>query len=225
VGGFEVGLDGAKGEVTTMFSRAIQSRWRGLGPVVLGALLCCAGCTSQERRSSTQGWLGQGGDSKKRQQNEIDPTRIETRDDIFEIVQFWPQLPWLQKGNRVVGFKVTVYFRSGETELGAFVPGNICVWLHVLEPRAGGGREARLAHTWEFDQLQSVRYRVTRRAIGGYYYGFPLIWPTDLELEGKLIQIQFGYERGDGRIVRSEPRQFRVPVPIGYQPAAEEAGD
>ncbi len=167
-------------------------------------------------------WPSTRDDGKGRAKNEIDPTKIETRDDIFQIVQFWPQMPWLQRTDRVVGFKVTVYFRSGETRLGAFVPGNIFVWVYELQPAARGRRERKLAHMWELDQAGALGYRVRKRSIQGYYYGFPLRWDDGLGLEGKLVEIQFGYERGNKQLVLSEPRQFRVPVPVGYVPPEEE---
>jgi hypothetical protein len=133
-------------------------------------------------------------------------------------------MPWLQHADRIVGFKVTVYFVSGQTEKGAFVPGNIFVWMYTLEPTADGRRERKLAYVWEFKESESVDYRVTKRAIGGYYYGFPLTWPPELRLEGKQVEIQFGYERMDKTVALSPVRRFRVPIPAGYQPPNEEPG-
>jgi hypothetical protein len=208
-----------------MFAQTVQIGWRRLlGLAVLASALGCAGCSSSQPRKLPGSWLGSQDDAKQRRQNEIDPTKIETRDDVFQIVQFWPQLPWLQKGSRIVGFKVTVYFWSGETQHGTFVPGNILVWLHELEPTADGHREPRLVHMWEFDEREALAFRVRRRSVQGYYYGFPLTWPEELTLEGKQIEIQFGYERTNEQVVLSEPRQFRVPVPVGYRPPKEEAG-
>jgi len=189
--------------------------------ITLALALVYAGCESPNSNEPRSTWRGQPDGPS--QANKIDPTKIDTRDDIFSIVQFWPQTPWLRTSDRVVGFKVTVYFRSGETELGAFVPGTIFVWLYEMVPTADGRRERKIAYGWEFDQAGALAYRVTKRAIGGYYYGFPLIWSEELALEGKLIEIQFGYERGDQRLILSEPRQFRVPVPYTYQPPIRKA--
>ena len=59
--------------------------------------------------------------------------------------------------------------------------------------------------------------RVNKLAIGGYFYGFVLQWPRELSLEGKRVEIQFGYERlSDGQIVLSSARSFRVPIPLEY---------
>jgi hypothetical protein len=168
-------------------------------------------------------WGDRDRDSKRRNQNVIDPTKIETRDDIFQIIQYWAQMPWLHAGDRIVGFKVTVYFVSGATEKGAFVPGTIFVWVYDLAPTADGRRERKLVHMWEFDEAEAVGFRVTKRAAGGYYYGFPLTRPRELALEGNLLEIQFGYERTDERLILSEPRQFRLPVPVGIRPPIEES--
>ena len=187
---------------------------------MLTAMLLWAGCQSPSNESGPKlfGWPGEGKAGRKA---EIDPTKIETRDDVVQISQYWPQMPWLQEGSRIVGFKVTVYFVSGQTEKGVFVPGNIFVWLYELVPMAGGRREKKLAYVWEFDEAESMGFRVTKRAIGGYFYGFPLRWPRELALEGKRTEIQFGYERTDKQVVLGSPKIYRVPVPIGYQPPAE----
>ena len=52
----------------------------------------------------------------------------------------------------------------------------------------------------------------------GYYYGFPLRWPDELRLEGKLVEIQFGYQRRDGSVVLSAARRLRVPMPMVFEP-------
>jgi hypothetical protein len=55
---------------------------------------------------------------------------------------------------------------------------------------------------------------VLRESIGGYYYGFVLNWPEELELDGQTVEIQFGYQRSDGRVITATPREFTI------QPAA-----
>lgn len=182
----------------------LRATWRGYRILLGGILLSlCAGCAL--KRSS-----------------DIDPARIKTDDNIVKIVQFWPQTPWLQDSDRVVGFKATVYFVSGQTQKGVFVPGNIFIWVYELEPAAGGRREPRLAHMWEFSESEAVGFRVNKRGVMGYYYGFPLKWPQEISLEGKLVKIQFGYERANKQVVLSSERRFRVPIPADYQPPIEE---
>ena len=151
---------------------------------------------------------------------EIDPVKIKTGDDIVNIVQFWPQPPWLQQGDRIVGFKVTTYFVSGQTEKGAFVPGTIFAWVYELVPDGAGGRERKLAYVWELDEAEALGFRVNKRSVMGYHYGFVLRWPEDITLEGKLIEIQFGYERLDKGVVLGSSQRFRVPMPAGYQPSS-----
>lgn len=208
--------------------RLLLVRSRGLlvlAGAALVVLAACAGCeTSQSTSSSGSSWFGRGSDRSRGDRNRIDSTRVKTRDDIVQIVQFWNQPYWLQTSERVRGFRVTVYFVSGETEKGAFVPGNIMVWAYELVPTARGGYERKLAHGWEFTEAEALAMRVNKRAIGGYFYGFILQWPVELALEGKQVEIQFGYERvSDKQLVLSSPRRFRVPIPLEYRPPEQEA--
>ncbi len=189
--------------------------------MALALALLFAGChAGQPTRSARPGGRAGTGPGD---QNRIDSTKIETRDDIVQIVQFWPQNPWLQNSERVSGFKVTVYFVSGETEKGAFVPGETMVWVYELVPTARRRYERKLVHVWEFNQAEATALRVNKLAVGGYYYGFPLQWPREISLEGKQIEIQFGYERvSDKQVVLSSPRRFRVPTPFEFIPPEEE---
>jgi len=163
-----------------------------------GAALLLAGCTPERG-------------------TEINPAKIKTGDDIVKIVQFWPQSPWLQEGEHIVGFKVTVYFVSGQTEKGTFVPGTIFAWLYELVPNKAGGYEKKLAYVWQLDEADALGFRINKRGVMGYHYGFPLRWPDNLALEGKLIEIQLGYERLNKSVIQSSVRRFRVPVPMGYE--------
>ena len=201
----------------------LPNRSRALAAGTLLLLFVCAGCQSD--RSSSSGWLGKNQAATARERNKIDSTRIKTRDDIVQIVQFWNQPYWLQDSRRVSGFKVTVYFVSGESEKGAFVPGNIFVWVYELVPTAPGQYEKKIAHVWEFDEKEAMATRVNKRAVGGYFYGFPLKWPASVSLEGKQIEIQIGYERiGNKQVVLSSPRRFHVPVPIEFASPDKQAG-
>lgn len=180
------------------------------------------GCESPQNRANQPKSMWPS-DDKSGDKNAIDPTRIAERDDIVRVVQFWPQTPWLFDSERVIGFKATIYFIAGESMKGAFVPRNILVWINEVLPGPRGQDERKLVHMWEFDSAEAMGYRVNRRSVLGYYYGFPLRWPEELELEGKLIELQFGYERADTRVVLSSPKRLRVPVPQGFQPAAARA--
>jgi hypothetical protein len=146
----------------------------------------------------------------------IDASTIPARDDIVAIYQIWPNVPWLFQSDKVVGFRVPTYFDSAGTGEGAFVSGTILAWIYTLE-RGEDGKLARdLAHMWEFDRQAAMPYRVRKKAVTGYYYGFMLAWPPNVELEGRLVEIEFGYERRDKTVVTGAPRRFRVPVSADY---------
>ncbi|MBU0617639.1 MAG: hypothetical protein KKI02_07970, partial [Planctomycetes bacterium] len=110
-----------------MSQRGSRTRLAGVALAVL-----CAGCEVPQSGGPPR--PGGRGDPKGGERTRIDSTKVETSDDIVQIVQFWSQPYWLQNSERVSGFKVTVYFVSGETEKGAFVPGNIMVWVYELVP-------------------------------------------------------------------------------------------
>jgi len=202
-----------------MSKLTVQRRRSLVAGLGLALLLVCSGCQSRPRSQPPLSPFRAEPGPPDARKVEIDPTKIPTRDDIVQIVQYWPHWPWLRQGDRVVGFRVPVYFRSAETGKGAFVSGHIFAWVYELVPTPDGGRERKLAHVWEFSAAEAMGFRVRKRAIGGYYYGFILRWPEELTLEGKHIEVQFGYERQqDKRVVLGAPRTFRVPIPIGYRP-------
>ena len=190
-----------------MIATITQTRRRTACGALCLALLLSAGCeTAGSRR---------GGPRAK--SNQINAARVEQRDDIVQGVSFWNSYPWVKDGERFVGFKAATFFVSGETELGAFVPGTIFAWLYTLSVGPEGRLDKELAHVWEFDRDEAMGFRVRKRAITGYYYGFILIWPPELDLEGKRIEVVFGYERQDKRPVLSQARQLKVPVSF-YRP-------
>jgi hypothetical protein len=145
---------------------------------------------------------------------QIDPTRVEERDDITAVYTFLPKPPWLRDTDgRVVGLKASAYFLSGKTQRGAFVPGTILVWLYEVKSGPRGRYARDYVFGWEMDRQEAMKWRVRYVRKLGYQYGLPLYWPNELDLSGKLIEVEFGYERLDGRIIVGPPRRFRVPVP------------
>jgi hypothetical protein len=155
------------------------------------------------------------------QKQQIDPLRVDEHDDIVAIHNLWNPVPWLKDSvGRVVGFQVPAYLVSGETEKGAFAPGTIIVWIYTIERGADGKIDRRVAHIWEFDRDKAMGFRVRKRAIAGYYYGFVLKWPAELNLDAREIEIVFGYERRDGHVVLGTPHRRRVPVAPGFAPPA-----
>ncbi|RMF76472.1 MAG: hypothetical protein D6744_12275, partial [Planctomycetota bacterium] len=81
--------------------------------LALTPLFC--GCQTQTKRSGAPPTvLGAPGDSPPPKY--VDAAAVPTRDDIVSIHQFWPQVPWLRDtSGKAVGFRVPVYFVSGET--------------------------------------------------------------------------------------------------------------
>lgn len=196
-----------------MMKRSCSSpaqRWprRLTWPLLCGAALAalCAGCQAPAQRGT----------------GSIDAARAETRDDIVQIVRYWKAVPWLfDSEGRPVGFSVPIYFVSGQTERGAFVPGKILIWMYVLENQPGGPPKRELVRGWEFNEQESTLYRVTRRTIQGYGYMFPLIWGPNVEVFGKTIEIVFGYERRQGGLLTDPGKRLKVPEDRGQWPATQ----
>lgn len=206
-------------------ARAASTKIAGRSAVsalLLAALGVSAGCqapaggaTAQSKPAPT---IFRTESESHKPAGEIDADRVATRDDIVGIRQYWSQLPWLRRGDRIVGFQSTVYFVSGETGKGAFVPGRIFAWIYEVPRGAASQAERTLLYMWELDEQQAMGFRVRRVAVMGYYYGMVLVWDENVDLEGKTIDIVFGYQRRDGSIVEGAAKRFRVPV-SGAAPA------
>ena len=178
--------------------------WRAWFALLACVLLTVVGCTN-------------GGDRQK-PPRELDVPEVKTHDDITAIYSFYPEDPWLRDNDgNVVGVKVSVYFQSGETQKGVFVPGKILVWLYSIERDQTGKFQRKFEHGWEMNEREAMNWRVRYKRRLGYQYGFPLRWPAELDFAGKQIEVQFGYERQSGRVVEGRPQRFRVPVPPGYR--------
>lgn len=165
-------------------------------------LMFATGCEAPGLKSSS---------TAKPSPHSIEPARIDTRDDIVSIVQFWPQQPWLREDAATQGFRVPTYFISAETEKGVFVSGTVFVWLYEIVAGRGGKIDRVPVQQWEFDAEQAMGFRVRKEALGGYYYGFVLKWDPTVKLDNKRVEIQFGYERvSDKKLVLSRPKQMQV---------------
>jgi hypothetical protein len=154
---------------------------------------------------------------KKREESTIDPTVVEERDDIVSVQQFWNPQPWLtDSASRPVGFRVPIYLLSGQTEKGAFAPGTILAWMYLVDPAAPAGSTNRQPlYVWEMPRNDAMGFRVRKKTMMGYFYGFLLKWPETINVAGETIEIEFGYERLDKRVVLGTPQRFKVPVPPG----------
>lgn len=178
-----------------------------------GAVCALAlGCQGPEKSGSPGPMLlNRGGSAKPAKY--VDITKVPKHDDIVRIVQFWNPAPWLFDAvNRVVGFKVPTYFVSSETEKGALVSGTVYAWLHVVSRDENGAVVRRTVHMWQLSEDESFLFAARKKAVGGYFYGFILTWPTQLDVAGRTVEIEFGYQRSDGRLVMSSARSFKVPL-------------
>lgn len=143
--------------------------------------------------------------------SEIDVETVPARDDIFQITQFWPQVIWLKNVNREpVGFHCPIYFVSTGTGKGAFVSGNVLCKLSVVKRGPDGRPTNELVHEWRLDPQQAMKFRVRRKPAMGFAYDLYLTWPSQLNLYGRDVEIQFFYERLDGRTINGTLKRFRV---------------
>ncbi len=190
--------------------------------VLGGTLLAAGGCVTTTRTGKASSTFGGNekdpppttvtyGSTDRKPPPKINPDKVKPADDIVEIVQFWSNVPWLRDLNRTVGFQVPTYFVSAKSQAGAFVPGRISVTLQKLENGPNGQRVREPLYRWDLDGEKADSFRVVKKAAGGYYYGFVLVWPEDVHVDGQEVEIQFNYERGDGRVVKGNPREFKVP--------------
>jgi hypothetical protein len=165
--------------------------------------VCAAGC-----QSGAAGRTG-GQDGKNRY---LEIEKEPKRNDIVRLVQFWNPSPWLYDStSRVIGFKVPTYFISSETEKGAFVTGKVFAWMHLVEPNEQGELFRRTVHMWQIEPDEVFQFASRKKAIGGFFHGFMLTWPTSLDVAGRTIEIEFGYQRDDAHLVMGSARTFLVP--------------
>lgn len=156
----------------------------------------------------------------------IDPMKVETRDDIVMVRSIWQAFPWLYDAESTpVGFQVPVYFVSGETEKGAFVPGKAICRMYRLLSTQDGETVRELIHEWTFNEQQASGFRTTKKFILGYCYGFVLTWPKEVRLAGQQVEIEFAYERLNGSVVVGTPRRLQVPAPGKRPPPATESSE
>ncbi|QOJ14949.1 MAG: hypothetical protein HRU75_09965 [Planctomycetia bacterium] len=150
----------------------------------------------------------------------IDVMAVPVRDDIVSVQCFWSAVPWIQDSatGKTVGFRVLTYFVSRDTEKGAFVSNPVVLSMSRIGMDAAGDFVREPLHEWTLDQVAATGFRVRKRAVGGYYYGFVLRWPPNVDPSGKRIEVQIGYRRADGVLVQSTPRGFDVPMPAVQRP-------
>lgn len=190
----------------------------------------CAALQPQKQTAEQQSIIG-GGFSNKQdkaavQAQQVDVVRAPEYDDVFEIASFLPTNPWLRQSGKVVGLRVPAYFVSGTTRKGAFVPGTIFAWVYGFEAGPEGKAQRVPLQVWEYDRTAAINWRITKLTRMGYPYMFLLRWPDELQLTGRYIELELGYERNkDKTVVTSPAKRLRVPAddtaplpPVGSPP-------
>lgn len=186
-----------------MRRHAVGNMWRGLTAVAaLWAVSALCGCA--------------GG------RQEFDASRVQTNDQISAVAVFWDQRDlWLYRPDNtdvVAGFQMNVYFLSGRSGKGVFVPGDIVVKVFV-EEMTEQGQQTFLAHQARLTEQEAVKWRYTKRGTLGYYYGLRIDWPRDRDalLAGREIEVRVEYEADSGRLVRSTAHRLNVPRPRPWE--------
>lgn len=147
--------------------------------------------------------------------SEIEPEKVQLRDDITDISCRWKDPIWLFRSGSVVGFRVPVFFISAATQLGAFVSGDIQVNLYLLERGDDGEILRGIIHSWELGPEKAADFRFNRTVVGGYMYGLILAWPEQFDLHGRDVEIEIQYQRGDGQVISYPAKHYRVPRKAG----------
>jgi hypothetical protein len=191
-----------------------------LRAAVLAAALLSAGCQAfqpKQQNAEQQSIIGGGVPTKQDkaavQAQQVDVVRAPEHDDIFEIASLLPSNPWLRQSGKVVGLRVPAYFVSGTTRKGAFVPGTIFAWVYGFEAGPDGKPVRVPLHVWEYDRTAAINWRVTKKVAMGNPYMFLLRWPDELDLNGRYIELELGYERARDKSVDTSPaKRLRVPA-------------
>ena len=189
--------------------------------LAVGIGLAAAGCEPTTNKGMTYEEVAKqtkGSGAPIKPPPPIDPTLVPTRDDIVQIVQYWPQMPVLMESGRPVGIQVRAYMIDAREQKGAFVPGTVEASIYTHVRKANGVVEPTLVHTWRLDERAAMGFRMTRESTMGYSYGFVLRWPEELDIYGKLVDVVFSYARGDGRVIKGAAKRFVVPLRTGYVP-------
>ena len=190
-----------------------------MSSLALALLVAATGCQTTTTKSAPESVLYYRDPTvlKEEKPKYFDAAATETHDDIRQIVTYWPEPIFLTISEVPVGLRATVVFVSGQTEKGAFVPGIIHVWLYESNERGSFANAVRPVYEWQFDEQKAMNWRIRRVNRLGNTYGLLLEWPRDLDLEGKRVRVEIGYERLDGSIVRNRPRTVDVPIGPDYQ--------
>jgi hypothetical protein len=135
--------------------------------------------------------------------------------NIIQVVPCWSQDPFgpVGGGSKPGGFVIGALYLVAPTEKGGergvFGDGIIHVLMYVLEQQ-GEKENRRLVREWLFDPEQARPYRTKKAYVGGYGYQLHCAW-GDADVVGKRVELEVSFERKDGQVVHSRPRQYIVP--------------
>jgi len=160
--------------------------------------------------------LGRPGGAAKLSVEQVERARLER--DIVAIAPHYNPYPWLLfdvTNPRPQGFKIdALYLISAKTGKGVFGDGIIRVKMYRVERDEAGAGKRTLVHVWEFDPQAALPYRCVRRTVLGYGYQLHLKWPDDCDVLGKEISVVVEFVRRDGKVIRSHPKSFIVPLSV-----------
>jgi len=141
--------------------------------------------------------------------------RAPTQSDIVEVVAIYDSYPWLfdpdDDTGKAVGIRIrSLFLISAKTKKGVFGDGTLRMTLFEVQHPPGSRPVREKLHEWQFDKVQAVNSRVTKKTLMGYGYMFYLAWPEEMDLAGREIALGIDYIRTDGKLVRERPKYFQV---------------
>lgn len=136
--------------------------------------------------------------------------------NVLEVKAFWDAYsPFVKSADssKVQGLMIKVLYLLGPQQKGVFGDGIIRPRLYLMQRDAyGKAMEPRLIREWEFDVERATAHRVVKYAQLGWAYAFiPLEWGKEMDLTGREVRVIISFERSDGRVVSSRPKDIKIP--------------
>jgi hypothetical protein len=178
-----------------------------LAAVLIAAALPTAGCDNGE--------MGQD-QMRTGSSDSAIPPMLEP--NITRVVAFYDAFnPWLYSRDmsEVLGITISGLYLFGPGERGVFGDGIIRPRLYVLTRGENGQQVPVLVQEWAFDAAEAVPCRSSKPSQFGWGYRFDLLWDEALDLAGQQVRMVVSFERSDGIVYSSRPKDSRVRVPGG----------
>lgn len=201
-----------------MATYPLKKRFGSAVSVGLGLfLLVCAGCGQRAGDGPTTRPVPRVGDVPARLTPEQVDARRTAETNILNIYTYYnPYTPWIwnENHNRVVGVIIGALYLQGPNGRGVFGNGIIRPRLYIRDRKAANPEdEWKVVKEWSFDVDEAYLFRSIKPTVQGYGYMLPLRWGEDLNLADREVRLIISFERADGMVVRSSPRDFgRVPL-------------